>query len=124
MRRRDPGPERKRGKPGEQQYYSPWCSMVEVYMERSGLNQLQVAQTLGRTPQYVISWRTGRSRPPLEDLEEIADALLVPQAEREGFYLEAQLAHAPQKVRELVRDLHRQINELRRPGKPAPAKPA
>jgi transcriptional regulator with XRE-family HTH domain len=107
---------------------STWGMLLETHMRRTQLTQSDIAKTLGVSQPCVSDWQIGAVRPPLQHLTDLAELLGLFGAERLTFVEEAYLAHAPDRVRNLVADLRARIIKLERaqrksglaPGDPGP----
>lgn len=100
----------------EHKYSTAWCAQVKFLLRRTGLSQREFADRVHLSEGAVSHYIVGRYRPPVELLDQWADALALRGQEREQFKwlaletytpsvvwdrvcgLEAQLVHASEKV--------------------------
>ena len=95
-------------------FASPWITLLEFYMERSGVNQPDLADKMGVGKGMVNHYATGRNLPPVaEKLEQVVDALGLTEAEAIGFREEAHLANSPPEIRQLVTNLRAELRAAR-----------
>lgn len=92
---------------------SPWCTMTQAFIERSGLQHQDLARLVGVSPGQITHLLTGRTRPPLSDIDRFCDAFGLEGSERESYITQAHLAHSPLQVRLLVEKQAAEIRRLR-----------
>jgi transcriptional regulator with XRE-family HTH domain len=95
--------------PRQHKYDGAWCGLVRYAMKRAGLSQRSLAAALGEPVPSVNAWVSGKTRPPLEDLETWADALRLSGEERAQFRWQALEGYCHEEVWERCRDLERQL---------------
>lgn len=87
--------------------------LLKQELARKAMSALAYAQRLGyRRNGFVSNVISGKRTPPLDKLDTWMDALDLPAAERAEWWLQANLAHAPEAVREDHRRLLARIATL------------
>lgn len=86
-------------------FYSPWCSLLQHYMDRAKLGQSGFAEVVGSTQGTIHTYLVGRVKPPLEELETWSKALDLTTDEKEAFKWAAMEIYTPTVVWEKMQKL-------------------
>jgi transcriptional regulator with XRE-family HTH domain len=81
-------------------------------MRRQRLTQVDMAKNIGVSQASVSDYLIGELKPPLHHLTAMADVLDLTGQERVTFFEEAHLAHAPERVRDIVADLRSEVARM------------
>lgn len=92
--------------------FSPWCSLTLLHMERLGMTNADLAKIMRGSEFLVHSALTGRTKPPLDKVADIAGAIGLKGSERDSYVLEAHLAHSTKEVRDYIAALRKANKEL------------
>jgi transcriptional regulator with XRE-family HTH domain len=88
-----------------------FCKLFEKHMVKCGFTRRNFGKETGVSHVHVTNILNGIRTPPLEKLEIMATVLKLTVQEKKEFFDAAYLEHAPEKVREMLEELHRTLVE-------------
>lgn len=88
---------------------SAFPDLLRSCLATAGMSQMDLARAVGTSSSVVSQTCLGQRPPPLERMDAWADALGLQAGPREVFLATAQLAHAPEGVRERVAKLEQRL---------------
>lgn len=93
----------------QHKFIGPWCHLLRFHLDRhkkaGTLTRMNFTHRIGMTEQMVNAYLVGRSRPPLDRVELMADVLSLTGTERETFLFQANQHYTPISVWEQLGQL-------------------
>ena len=96
----------------DHKYKTAWCDFVAYLMRHRGLNQTDFADKLEVPRNSLHQWVTGRSKPPVTDLERWVEVLRLNDTDADRFRWLAMESYTPAAVWSRLRDLERTVDDL------------